>query len=282
MNWQRCRLGVCSWSLQSRSIPELQDLLAAVGATWVQIACGDPQHASWAEGDQMPAVARAAGLRMTGAMIGFPGEDYTTPQTIALTGGFADPRLRPERLEILRWALRRTRELELNSLSFHAGFVPAAGSEEYRRFVDTLAQATGFAQDHGVTLALETGQETTAELLQLLRDLQSPWVRLNFDPANLLLYDRDDPLVAIEALFPFVHSVHLKDAYRPQVKGTWGQEVPLGSGSIHLPQFLASLGRLGFVGPLMVEREVGTQPERVRDIRLALERVRTLVPELPG
>jgi sugar phosphate isomerase/epimerase len=280
MSWQRCRLGVCSWSLQPRSIPELQNLLAAVGANWVQVACGDPQHASWAEGDEMPAAARAAGLHMTGAMIGFPGEDYSTPQTIAATGGFADPRLRSERLEILHWALRRTRALELNSLSFHAGFIPKARSDEYRRFVDTLAQAARIAQEHSVTLALETGQETTAELLQCLRDLQTPWVRLNFDPANMLLYDRDDPLVAIEALFPYVHSVHLKDAHRPQVKGTWGEEVPLGTGSIRLPEFLATLGRLGFAGPLMVEREVGTQPERVRDIRLALERVRALVPEL--
>jgi len=36
---------------------------------------------------------------VTGAMLGFPGEDYTTPQTIQKSGGFGDPALRPERLE---------------------------------------------------------------------------------------------------------------------------------------------------------------------------------------
>ena len=65
----------------------------------MQIACGDPHHAAWDEGDRLPEAARAAGFRMTGAMLGFPGEDYTTPQTIQKTGGFGDPATRPERLE---------------------------------------------------------------------------------------------------------------------------------------------------------------------------------------
>ena len=41
-------------------------------------------------------------------MLGFPGEDYTTPQAIQATGGFGDPSTRPERLERLAWALDRT------------------------------------------------------------------------------------------------------------------------------------------------------------------------------
>ena len=32
---------------------------------------------------------------MTGAMLGFPGEDYTTPLSIKATGGFGDPRCGP-------------------------------------------------------------------------------------------------------------------------------------------------------------------------------------------
>ena len=51
-------LGVCSWSLQVKSIPELKDLLHQLGIDVVQIACGDPHHASWDEGDGMPEVAR--------------------------------------------------------------------------------------------------------------------------------------------------------------------------------------------------------------------------------
>ena len=108
---QPLAIGVCSWSLQVKSIPELRQLLDRLGINVVQIACGDPHHAAWEEGDRLPEAARAAGFQMTGAMLGFPGEDYTTPQTIQKTGGFGDPVTRPERLARFRWALERVRAL---------------------------------------------------------------------------------------------------------------------------------------------------------------------------
>ena len=103
-------IGVCSWSLQVTSIPELKRLMDRVGVEVVQIACGDPHHASWIEGDRMPEVARAAGFRMSGAMLGFPGEDYTTPQTIERTGGFGPKELRAERMDRLRVNGHRPRD----------------------------------------------------------------------------------------------------------------------------------------------------------------------------
>src|SRR5207253_11247928 len=102
-------IGVCSWSLQVKSVAELKRLLERLGIDVVQIACGDPHHAAWEEGDRLPEVARAAGFRMTGAMLGFPGEDYTTPQTIQKSGGFGNPATRAERLERFKWAIERAR-----------------------------------------------------------------------------------------------------------------------------------------------------------------------------
>ena len=99
MSVEPLAIGVCSWSLQVKSVPELKKLLGQLGIDVVQIACGDPHHASWDEGDRMPEAARAAGFRMVGAMLGFPGEDYTTPATIQKSGGFGNPALRPERLQ---------------------------------------------------------------------------------------------------------------------------------------------------------------------------------------
>ena len=65
-------IGVCSWSLQVTSIPELAGFMGELGIGVVQIACGDPHHASWDEGEAMPAAALAAGFQMSGAMLGFP------------------------------------------------------------------------------------------------------------------------------------------------------------------------------------------------------------------
>src|ERR1051325_3929485 len=135
-------IGVCSWSLQVKSVPELKAFLDRLGIDVVQIACGDPHHASWDEGDGMPAAAKAAGFRMTGAMLGFPGEDYTTPQTIQETGGFGNPATRAERLERLAWALDRTRELGLTDLMLHAGFIPDPSTPDRRPFLDTLGKVS--------------------------------------------------------------------------------------------------------------------------------------------
>lgn len=259
-------IGVCSWSLQVTSVPELKQFMDRLGVSVVQIACGDPHHAAWDEGDRMPQAARAAGFTMSGAMLGFPGEDYTSPQTIARTGGFGDPATRPARLDTLRWGLARTQELGLADLTLHAGFIPPVGDPGRRSFLDTLATVAALAEAAGVTVAFETGQEPAALLRQTLDDLASPHLKVNFDPANMLLYDQDDPVAALELLAPDIQSVHVKDANRPTVPGTWGTEVPLGQGQTATAAFVAALGRIGYAGPLCIEREVGTQVERFADI----------------
>jgi L-ribulose-5-phosphate 3-epimerase len=270
-------IGVCSWSLQVKSIPELKTLLNQLKVDVVQIACGDPHHADWVEGDRLPEAARAAGFRMTGAMLGFPGEDYTTPQTIQKTGGFGNPATRVERLERFKWALDRTKALGLNDLMLHAGFLPEPGDPDRKPFLDTLAKVSALAQDAGITVAFETGQET-ADLLRLtLNDLKCSNLKVNFDPANMLLYDKGDPIRAVEILGPDIRSVHVKDANRPKVPGAWGEEVPLGKGQANIRGFIKTLKKVGYTGPLCIEREVGTQQERLVDIAHGIQFLRECI-----
>lgn len=272
-------IGVCSWSLLVKNIPELKRLLDQLGIDVVQIACGDPHHASWDEGDDMPKAALAAGFRMTGTMLGFPGEDYTSPKTIERTGGFGDPATRQERLERLEWGLHQTQALGLSDIMFHGGFIPQPGSPERKPFLDTLARAADMAAGFGITAALETGQET-ADLLRLtLDELKCPNLKVNFDPANMLLYDMGDPIRAVEILAPDIRSVHLKDANRPKVKGEWGEEVPLGQGQTDTRRFVQTLKKVGYRGPLVIEREVGTQEERLRDVAHGIQFLRQCLAE---
>src|SRR5207245_8048883 len=106
---------------------------------------------------------------LTGAMLGFPGEDDTTPQTIQKTGGFGNPATRAERLERFRWALDRTKALGLSDMMLHAGFIPEPKTPDRKPFLDTLAKVSDLAKTKGVTIAFETGQET-ADLLRLTLD----------------------------------------------------------------------------------------------------------------
>jgi L-ribulose-5-phosphate 3-epimerase len=276
----RSPLGVCSWSLQVGSVPELVRLLDKLGTNFTQIACGDPHHASWQEGDTMPMAARTSSLKFTGAMIGFPGEDYTTPDTIKKSGGFGDPETRAARIETLKWALERTKALGLTDLMLHAGFIPEPGDPERKSMLDTLAHAAQLAAEKSVTLAFETGQET-ADLLRLtLDELKCPNLKVNFDPANMLLYNMGDPIRAVRILGKDIRSVHLKDAKRPTVPGHWGEEVPLGEGEVNIPDFLQALAEVEFDGPLAVEREVGDQQGRVRDVAHGLTVVNRLLERI--
>jgi L-ribulose-5-phosphate 3-epimerase len=272
-------LGVCSWSLQVRSIAELKRLLERLGVNVVQIACGDPHHASWDEGDGLPETARASGIIMTGAMLGFPGEDYTTPQTIKETGGFGKAAWRLERMQRLEWALERTLALGLSDLMLHAGFLPEPDDPDRSALLDTLARAADLARASGITLAFETGQETAELLRTTLDELQSPNVKVNFDPANMLLYDMGDPIRAVELLGPDIRSVHVKDARRPRTKGQWGEEVPLGEGEVDIRRFIKALESVGYRGPLVVEREVGDQAGRLRDVARGLALLRECLAE---
>jgi sugar phosphate isomerase/epimerase len=107
-------------------------------------------------------------------------------------------------------------------------------------------------------------------LRRTLDDLQMPNLKVNFDPANMLLYDMGDPLLAVEILAPEIRSVHVKDARRPKIPGQWGEEVPLGEGEVNIRRFVRALKGIGYTGPLIVEREVGDQAGRLRDVALGL------------
>ena len=82
----------------------------------------------------------------------------------------------------------------------------------------------------------------------------------------MILYDMGDPIRAVEILGPDIRSVHVKDANRTKVKGTWGEEVPLGQGQVNIKKFVDTLKKVGFKGALCIERECGDQQQRIADI----------------
>ena len=274
-SWQ---IGVCSWSLQVKSIPELERLLSQLDLTTTHLALGDPHHASWVEDDEtfLKSVEKAS-FTASASMLGFPGEDYTTPQTIRKTGGFGDPALRTERLELVRWGTKKAKALGLSVMSIHAGFIPEKGVADRGPFLDCLGKALDIAAGEDIILAFETGQETAALLRATLDELDHPSAKVNFDPANMLLYDKGDPIEAVQILGKDIVHVHVKDAKRPTTPGAWGEEVPLGAGDVGMQAFLDALSEVGYEGALAIEREVGDQEGRIRDVKAGANLLRKLV-----
>ncbi len=132
-----------------------------------------------------------------------------------------------------------------------------------------LAETADAFQAAKIAMGLETGQETAPVLAQLLQKLNRPNVGVNFDPANMILYDKGDPIAALQTLGPWLRQVHIKDARRTKVPGTWGEEVVVGTGEVKWAAFFATLRELNFTGDFVIEREAGNQ--RVADVRAARE-----------
>jgi len=95
---------------------------------------------------------------------------------------------------------------------------------------------------------------------------------VNFDPANMILYDKGNPVEAVSVLAPWIKHVHIKDALRTKTPGTWGTEVVWGTGEVNSTEFLKVLKRAGFNGALVVEREAGN--DRFGDIKSAIDKLR--------
>lgn len=258
------RLGVCSWSLQARDPSDLVRKVRACGLTRVQLALDPLRECSW-DLETTRAECARQGIAVLSGMLGTYAEDYSTLDTIRETGG-----LRPDAHWERNWAAaqvtaRIAHELGLTLVSFHAGFLPHQRRDPERiRLVSRLKRFADLFADHGLQLGLETGQEDAETLLDVLDELKHPSVGVNFDPANMLLYGKGDPLAALEALGPQVLQVHIKDALPSPVAGQWGTEVPVGQGAVDWKKFAALVAALDRKVDLLIEREAGQQ--RVADI----------------
>jgi sugar phosphate isomerase/epimerase len=263
-------IGVCSWSLKPRSTTELIDAVKRLGLQHVQLAMAPLVNLDDKRKHQELGVLRDSGLTFTAGMISFPGEDYATIATIKKTGGFVSEEEFPVRRAMTRSAAQIAAEMGMNLLSAHIGFVPPSSDPTYAAMLERICLIAEDLREFGVTLLMETGQETAPELLQFLNDLRCQNVRVNFDPANMVLYGAGDPIEAIGILGRHIAHVHVKDATLSDAPGaTWGKEVPFGTGQVPPKEFLRALKDAGYTGPLCIEREAGDN--RMEDIAFAVE-----------
>ena len=265
-------IGVCSWSLQPDSPADLVQRLASTGLSKVQLALSpavsDRDH--W--GDVIE-VLEAAGVSIASGMLAPVGEDYSTLETIARTGG-----IRPNTTWPANEAMARAMAVVGNGagielVTLHAGFLPHDREDPERgRMVKRLQTLASIFSDQGIHLAFETGQETAETLLEVLGDIDRESVGVNFDPANMVLYGMGDPVEALQTLSQYVFQVHIKDALPTQAPGTWGREVPAGTGSVDWDGFFKVVDSNDLEVEAIIEREAGGS--RVEDILAAADLVR--------
>lgn len=262
------QIGVCSWSLQATGPEDLAEKVNALGVKRVQLGL-TPHRGDTGAWNGVEVVLAASGIRIVTGMYSTIGEDYTTPETIRRTGGIVPDQHWEENVALAKATAAKARELGLPYIMAHAGFLPHdPGDPDFDKLAARVATLAGLFADAGAGLLMETGQEKADTLLEFLDEMRrrgAANVAVNFDPANMILYDMDDPIEALGKLAPHVRQVHVKDAKRTKVKGQWGEEVVVGTGEVDWVAFVRILANAGFMGSYMFEREAGN--DRIGDIQ---------------
>lgn len=266
------RLAVCSWSLQPTSPDDLVQKLKATGISRVQLELDPLRDAPKVWGDTEK-ILREAGVTVVSGMVRCLGEDYATLDSIRVTGGIAPDATWEQNVKNISAAAAIAKKLGLKLVTFHAGFLPPDESHptfaKMRQRLDTVAD---IFMVQNILLGLETGQETAQELAALLHKLNHPNIGVNFDPANMLMYDKGDPVKALHSLAPWIRQVHIKDAKRAKTPETWGEEAVVGKGEVDWRGFFTTFKHVVFNVNLVIEREFGNS--RAADIRAAHDFIR--------
>jgi len=261
------RLAVCSWSLQANNPQDLATKLYTSQIQRVQLAL-DPLRKSPSTWSNAGEILQQANIEIVSGMFGCIGEDYSTLDSIRITGGVAPDTTWEKNLVNIRESFSIAVALGLNLVTFHAGFVPHdPTAPAFHKMLERLSIISDIFAAENINVGLETGQETAAELAILLESLDCTNLVVNFDPANMILYGKGDPIQALNLLAPWIQQVHIKDALPSSVQGEWGEEVVVGEGDVDWSAFFATLNKINFAGDLVIEREAGNQ--RLADINLA-------------
>jgi sugar phosphate isomerase/epimerase len=218
----------------------------------------------------------ASPVAITSAVCAYAGEDYADLASVHESVGFTTGKYRAERIARTKEISDFASQFGIAAVSCHIGFIPADPADplyaELLEVTRTLCDATA---SNGQSFVLETGQESAAVLLQFIADVGRANLKINFDPANMILYGSGDPLPALTLLQPHVLSVHCKDGRSPVAgTGKLGQECALGDGEVDFPGFLALLKQINHTGPLTIEREEPNAIQKIADIHLGIKRLK--------
>ena len=267
-------IGVMFWAGRD-NLAELRALGVQSGQLGVG---GDAAITAKAAAEWREQIAQAK-FSIATVVCAYHGEDYADIPTVQRTVGFIPAATREAREQRTLEASDFAAALGVKSIACHIGFVPEDRSDpDYIAVRGMVRRICDRAEEHRQTFALETGQEPADTLLRFLDDAECPNLKVNFDPANMILYGSGDPIEAFEKLAPHVVSVHAKDGDWPPAgkPGALGSEKPLGQGAVGIPRFVEALKRAGYQGSINVEREIEDQSQRLADIGMAVRLLRSL------
>ncbi len=179
-------------------------------------------------------------------------------------------------------------ELETTVITTHIGVVSETDKVKRSVMQEALREICGYAGKRGIYIAVETGPESSETLKKFIMETGEKNLKVNLDPANLVMVQGEDPAAAVEVLGDLIVHTHAKDGvmirkcdpvviYDAFAAGNpdgipiddYFLEVPIGEGDVDFKRYLAALDKAGYSGYLTVEREAGDN--RVGDIKKGIK-----------
>lgn len=141
-----------------------------------------------------------------------------------------------------------------------------ARAQAMEMIIEGLSTGADYAGERGVKLALENHGKlygTAAQLLEIMHEVGSPNLGLNFDVGNFVPAG-DDANSAIDKVFKYVLHVHMKDVRQAKPEDEEAFEgvdslryvvVGPGEGRTDVARFVRKLRALGYAGVISLENE---------------------------
>jgi len=128
---------------------------------------------------------------------------------------------------------------------------------QIERLKELYRQAGKVAAEFDIKIAVENHLDyDSAELLEILESVNSPYLGINFDSGNFLRL-QEDPVAAMQKLAPYVFATHLKDLrVTPGVapdQWNYYTTVAIGDGIVDNFRIAQMLKNVGYQGLLAVE-----------------------------
>ena len=187
--------------------------------------------------------------------------------------GYANP-------SVIDWCIKRTKEiidlsvdLKAPIITTHIGEISEdENSTGWKTMLSALTELGRYAETYGSCLATETGPEEPKLMTKFFRALNNKTIKVNYDPANLVMSGFDH-IAGVAELKDYIVHTHAKDGTR-SAEGV-PQEVALGKGKVDFPRYIKTLKENGYDGYLTIERECGENP--ARDIQEAITFLRSII-----
>lgn len=251
--------------------------VAELGFSSCQISCWDMSLYTEENAEKIKKATKEHGVEISTFWCGWSGPTAWNFYEGQLTLGLLPVEYRFERMKDLMKGSDFAKKLGVKNVATHVGFLPEnPNTEEYHSLVCALRYLASHYEQNGQNFLFETGQETPVTLRRMIEDIGTKNLGINLDPANLIMYGKANPVDALDVFGEYVMDIHGKDGCYPTDGRNLGEEKPIGEGKVDFPKFIAKLKKIGYNGPITIEREISGK-KQIKDILSAKKMLEELI-----